>query len=142
MDLDISYRHSTYGIFIESFTQIYPLMIHFFFSGHCGYFETKDLEDILTTMNLNLSRAQIKKLLTKVTSGKDLQVNYRQFTDKSEDEELLSYLESDDETLGQGFRAYLNSSRRKTSNGSSKTVSVASEGICNYRGTYVACAIF
>ena len=86
-------------------------------------------------MNLNLSRAQIKKLLTKVTSGKDLQVNYRQFTDKSEDEELLNYLESDDETLGQGFRAYLNSSRRKTSNGTSKTVSVVeSEGICNYRG--------
>merc|ERR1711974_254803 len=71
------------------------LACSYFDLGHCGYFETKDLEDILTTMNLNLSRAQIKKLLTKVTSGKDLQVNYRQFTDKSEDEELLSYLESD-----------------------------------------------
>ena len=66
------------------------LACSYFDLGHCGYFETKDLEDILTTMNLNLSRAQIKKLLTKVTSGKDQQVNYRQFTDKSEDEELVS----------------------------------------------------
>merc|ERR1712004_38498 len=57
------------------------LACSYFDLGHCGYFETKDLEDILTTINLNLSRAQIKKLVSKVTSGKDQQVNYRQFTD-------------------------------------------------------------
>ena len=61
------------------------LACSYFDLGHCGYFETKDLEDILTTINLNLSRAQIKKLVSKVTSGKDQQVNYRQFTDKPED---------------------------------------------------------
>ena len=38
----------------------------YFDLGHCGYFETKDLEDMLFTMNLNLSRAQIKKLVSKV----------------------------------------------------------------------------
>ena len=38
------------------------LSCSYFDLGHCGYFETKDLEDILTCMNLNLSRAQIKKL--------------------------------------------------------------------------------
>ena len=47
------------------------LACSYFDLGHCGYFETKDLEDILTTMNLSLSRAQIKKLVTKVTNGKD-----------------------------------------------------------------------
>ena len=39
----------------------------YFDLGHCGYFETKDLEDMLFTMNLNLSRAQIKKLVSKVS---------------------------------------------------------------------------
>jgi len=38
----------------------------FFDLGHSGYFEMKDLEDILTTLDLNLSRAQIKKLVNKV----------------------------------------------------------------------------
>merc|ERR1712158_75292 len=83
------------------------LACSYFDLGHCGYFETKDLEDILTTMNLNLSRAQIKKLVTKVTSGKDQQVNYRQFTDKPEDYELVNASEIDDEDLGKGFKAFL-----------------------------------
>ena len=112
------------------------LACSYFDLGHCGYFETKDLEDILTTMNLNLSRAQIKKLLTKVTSGKDQQVNYRQFTDKSEDEELVCYIETDDDHLGQGFRAYLSKPKtsKSLSSSSSSTNSSLSEGICNYRG--------
>lgn len=105
----------------------------YFDLGHCGYFETKDLEDILTTMNLNLSRAQIKKLLTKVTTGKDQQVNYRQFTDKAEDEDLVSYLETDDETLGQGFKGYLSSNE----SGASSGVTQISDGICNFRGSVI-----
>ena len=158
------------------------LACSYFDLGHCGYFETKDLEDILTTMNLNLSRAQIKKLLTKVTSGKDQQVNYRQFTDKSEDEELVSsyffsiifktireieflpimkiqfhlyvvfdftkknhfslfqvcYIETDDDHLGQGFRAYLSKPKSSKSVSSSSTNSSSSEGICNYRGKSIS----
>merc|ERR1711899_38762 len=113
------------------------LACSYFDLGHCGYFETKDLEDILTTMNLNLSRAQIKKLLTKVTSGKDQQVNYRQFTDKSEDEELVCYIETDDDHLGQGFRAYLSKPKSSKSVSSSSTNSSSSEGICNYRGSVI-----
>merc|ERR1712156_434523 len=112
------------------------LACSYFDLGHCGYFETKDLEDILTTINLNLSRAQIKKLLTKVTSGKDQQVNYRQFTDKSEDEELVCYIETDDDHLGQGFRAYL-SKPKSSKSASSSTNSSSSEGICNYRGSVI-----
>merc|ERR1719266_1991241 len=96
------------------------LACSYFDLGHCGYFETKDLEDILTTINLNLSRAQIKKLVKEVTSGKDQQVNYRQFTDKPEDPKLAEtevaskiQLEpeevdfSQEEILGQGFKAFV-----------------------------------
>ena len=42
------------------------LACSYFDLGHSGYFETKDLEDIISTVNLNLSRAQIKKLVSKV----------------------------------------------------------------------------
>merc|ERR1719266_1510628 len=96
------------------------LACSYFDLGHCGYFETKDLEDILTTINLNLSRAQTKKLVKEVTSGKDQQVNYRQFTDKPEDPKLAEtevtskiQLEpeevdfSQEEILGQGFKAFV-----------------------------------
>ena len=50
----------------------------YFDLNHSGYFETKDLEDILFSMNLDLSRAQIKKLVNKVVSSKD-QVTSRPF---------------------------------------------------------------
>ena len=110
------------------------LACSYFDLGHCGYFETKDLEDILTTMNLNLSRAQIKKLVTKVTTGKDQQVNYRQFTDKPEDEELI-IAEIDDENLGKGFKAYLPSAGQDMNRQVSDPTSSA-EGICNYRGNF------
>ena len=109
------------------------LACSYFDLGHCGYFETKDLEDILTTMNLNLSRAQIKKLVTKVTTGKDQQVNYRQFTDRPEDEELVN-AEIDDEDLGKGFKAFLPTAGQ-TSQQSNATTHLA-EGMCSYRGIF------
>ncbi len=42
------------------------LACSYFDLSHSGYFETKDLEDIISTASLNLSRAQIKKLVSKV----------------------------------------------------------------------------
>lgn len=109
------------------------LACSYFDLGHCGYFETKDLEDILTTMNFNLSRAQIKKLVTKVTTGKDQQVNYRQFTDCLEDEEPVN-AEADDEVLGQGFRAFLPGSKTTTNGDNALASSQTTDGICSYRG--------
>merc|ERR1712029_994922 len=100
----------------------------------CSYFETKDLEDILTTMNLSLSRAQIKKLVTKVTNGKDQQVNYRQFTDKPEDEELVNASEIDGEDLGKGFKAFLPKAEVQLSSDVSTHLA---EGMCSYRGSVV-----
>ena len=120
----------------------------YFDLGHCGYFETKDLEDILTTINLNLSRAQIKKLVSKVTSGKDQQVNYRQFTDKPEDptEDLNKIKQEEDadfsrheETLGQGFKAFV--PKPKQDQGSTVNSSSIADGICNYRGTPIMISI-
>lgn len=111
------------------------LACSYFDLGHCGYFETKDLEDILTTINLNLSRAQIKKLVTKVTAGnKDQQVNYRQFTDKPENAELkaLENSEDNEEVLGLGFKAFL--PKKEVASSSSNQVGSLSDGICSYRG--------
>ena len=123
------------------------LACSYFDLGHCGYFETKDLEDILTTINLNLSRAQIKKLVKEVTSGKDQQVNYRQFTDKPEDPKLAEtevtskiQLEpeevdfSQEEILGQGFKAFVPKPKRDQVNSSVNSSSIAADGICSYRG--------
>ena len=121
------------------------LACSYFDLGHCGYFETKDLEDILTTINLNLSRAQIKKLVKEVTSGKDQQVNYRQFTDKPEDPklaetEVTSKIEpeevdlSKEETLGQGFKAFVPKPKRDHQESSVNSSSIATDGICSYRG--------
>ena len=125
------------------------LACSYFDLGHCGYFETKDLEDILTTINLNLSRAQIKKLVKEVTSGKDQQVNYRQFTDKPEDPKLAEtevtnkiQLEpeevdfSQEEILGQGFKAFVPKPKRDQVNSSVNSSSIAADGICSYRGNY------
>ena len=125
------------------------LACSYFDLGHCGYFETKDLEDILTTINLNLSRAQIKKLVKEVTSGKDQQVNYRQFTDKPEDPKLAEtevtskiQLETEEvdvdlnkeETLGQGFKAFVPKPKRDQQESSVNSSSIAADGICSYRG--------
>ena len=99
----------------------------------------------MTTINLNLSRAQIKKLVKEVTSGKDQQVNYRQFTDKPEDSklaetEVASKIEpeevdfSQEEILGQGFKAFVPKPKRDQVNSSVNSSSIAADGICSYRG--------
>jgi hypothetical protein len=43
----------------------------YFDLGHCGYFENKDVEDIILFAVVNLSRAQVKKLVANVVSEKD-----------------------------------------------------------------------
>ena len=40
----------------------------YFDLSHCGYIETKDLEDILVPLQLDLSRAEIKKLAAKLAT--------------------------------------------------------------------------
>ena len=97
------------------------------------------MEDILTTINLNLSRAQIKKLVSKVTSGKDQQVNYRQFTDGDAGltEKIKSKIEEEedpnqDKTLGQGFKAFVPAPKQDQA--SAVNSFSTADGICSYRG--------
>ena len=83
----------------------------FFDQSHCGYLENKDIEDILLTLELDLSRAEIKKISNKLAS-KD-QVNYRHLVDGELDansDEATTEEETDHQslvTLAKGFRQYL-----------------------------------
>ncbi|XP_066047951.1 cell division cycle and apoptosis regulator protein 1 isoform X2 [Chamaea fasciata] len=64
----------------------------YFDQSHCGYLLEKDMEEILYTLGLHLSRAQVKKLLNKVVLRESC--FYRRLTDTSKDEE--NHEESDE----------------------------------------------
>merc|ERR1712223_904410 len=92
------------------------LACSYFDLNHSGYIETKDTEDILLALNLNLSRAQAKKVVSRVLY-KD-QLNYRHFTDRPEDEDPKAIeikSSQEEEQLGQGFKAFLPTSLEKSS---------------------------
>ena len=48
----------------------------YFDLSHCGYIETKDLEDILVPLQLDLSRAEIKKLAAKLATKDQVDINH------------------------------------------------------------------
>ena len=48
----------------------------YFDLSHCGYIETKDLEDILVPLQLDLSRAEIKKLAAKLATKDQVDIQY------------------------------------------------------------------
>jgi len=81
----------------------------YFDLSHCGYIETKDLEDILVPLQLDLSRAEIKKLAAKLAT-KD-QFNYRLLTDGEKDAEETSNASNPDHqdlaSLARGFKRFL-----------------------------------
>lgn len=52
----------------------------YFDTTHIGYLYDKDLEDLLLTLGLSLSRSQVKKLVQKVLAREKF--NYRELTDK------------------------------------------------------------
>jgi len=109
----------------------------YFDLNHSGYIETKDAEDILLALNLNLSRAQVKKLVSKVQQ-KD-QFNYRHFTDRPEDEdpkpvEIKS--SEEEEKIGKGFKAFLPSNDKKSSETKNST-SATQDGFCTHNGVVV-----
>ena len=56
---------------MKSKQYIYFDIVRYFDLAHGGYFENKDLEDILLFSVVNLSRAQVKRLVAKVNSEKD-----------------------------------------------------------------------
>lgn len=73
----------------KMFTKDRNLLLSFIYfdQTHCGYIFEKDIEDLLYTLGLSLSRAQVRKLVGKVISRDSL--HYRKLTDKPKDEDFI-----------------------------------------------------
>ncbi|KAG8000122.1 Cell division cycle and apoptosis regulator protein 1 [Nibea albiflora] len=69
----------------------------YFDQSHCGYLLERDLEEILYTLGLHLSRAQIKKLLNKPVVRESCY--YRKLTDRGKDEPAPTFNEAQIENL-------------------------------------------
>lgn len=69
----------------------------YFDQSHCGYLLERDLEEILYTLGLHLSRAQIKKLLNKPVVRESC--HYRKLTDRGKDEPVPSFTDAQIENL-------------------------------------------
>ncbi|KAJ4444202.1 hypothetical protein ANN_05992, partial [Periplaneta americana] len=67
---------------VKLYTEDPHLLLAFvyFDQSHCGYIFDKDIEELLYTLGLNLSRAQVRKLVQKVVTRDSL--HYRKLTDK------------------------------------------------------------
>lgn len=70
---------------VKMYTKEKHLLLSFIYfdQTHCGYIFDKDIEDLLYTLGLNLSRAQVRKLVGKVVTRDSL--HYRKLTDKPKD---------------------------------------------------------
>lgn len=73
----------------KMFTKDRHLLLSFvyFDQTHCGYIFEKDIEDLLHTLGLCLSRAQVRKLVGKVITRDSL--HYRKLTDQPKDEDFI-----------------------------------------------------
>uniref|UniRef100_UPI00358FABF8 cell division cycle and apoptosis regulator protein 1 isoform X2 n=1 Tax=Myxine glutinosa TaxID=7769 RepID=UPI00358FABF8 len=76
------------------------LAFTYFDQSHWDYLQEKDLEELVYTLGLHLSRAQIKKLLSKVLS-QDL-CHYRRLTDAKQSEDAQLEATVTDEVLAKG----------------------------------------
>lgn len=74
---------------VKMFTKDRHLLLSFvyFDQTHCGYIFDKDIEDLLYTLGLSLSRAQVRKLVGKVVTRDSL--HYRKLTDKPKEHDLI-----------------------------------------------------
>lgn len=74
---------------VKMYTKDRHLLLSFvyFDQTHCGYIFEKDIEDLLHTLGLRLSRAQVRKLVNKVITRDSL--HYRKLTDHPKDEEFI-----------------------------------------------------
>lgn len=74
---------------VKLYTKDRHLLLSFvyFDQTHCGYIFDKDIEDLLYTLGLHLSRAQVRKLVSKVVTRDSL--HYRKLTDKPRDDDFI-----------------------------------------------------
>ncbi|XP_025837375.1 cell division cycle and apoptosis regulator protein 1 [Agrilus planipennis] len=96
---------------LKMFTKDRNLLLSFtyFDQTHCGYIFEKDMEDLLFTLGLNLSRAQVRKLVGKVVSRDSL--HYRKLTDKPKEDDFIVIDDSEKECyaheLARGNKKFL-----------------------------------
>ncbi|XP_058799301.1 cell division cycle and apoptosis regulator protein 1-like isoform X2 [Phymastichus coffea] len=69
----------------------------YFDQTHCGYIFDKDIEELIYTLGLNLSRAQVRKLVQKVVTRDSL--HYRKLTDRLKDEDSKDSKKEDSEKI-------------------------------------------
>ncbi|XP_067858754.1 cell division cycle and apoptosis regulator protein 1 isoform X1 [Heptranchias perlo] len=83
----------------QLFTHNKDLLLAFvyFDQSYCGYLIEKDLEEIIYTLGLHLSRAQVKKLISKVVLRDSCL--YRKLTDDSKDEVKVAECEVESDNL-------------------------------------------
>lgn len=118
------------------------LACSYFDLSHCGYFESKDVEDILLTLPLDLSRAEIKKMASKLVVGKD-QVNYRQLTDFPQEEDTNEKDQEMEESglsakeLAPGFRQFVPGDDKDGEDKGDAVVAGGEEGVVAFRGSVV-----
>lgn len=67
----------------------------YFDQTHCGYIFDKDLEELLYTLGLHLSRAQVRKLVQKTVTRDSL--HYRKLTDKVKEDDMKDERKDDKE---------------------------------------------
>ncbi|KAK2576941.1 hypothetical protein KPH14_005557 [Odynerus spinipes] len=65
----------------------------YFDQTHCGYIFDKDIEELIYTLGLNLSRAQVRKLVQKVVTRDSL--HYRKLTDRAKDDSVKDEKDTD-----------------------------------------------
>ncbi|XP_078064418.1 cell division cycle and apoptosis regulator protein 1-like, partial [Mustelus asterias] len=83
----------------QLFTHNKDLLLAFvyFDQSYCGFLLEKDLEEIIYTLGLHLSRAQVKKLISKVVLRDSCL--YRKLTDGSKDEVKVTESETESDHL-------------------------------------------
>ena len=67
----------------------------YFDQTHCGYIFDKDIEELIYTLGLNLSRAQVRKLVQKVVTRDSL--HYRKLTDRLKEDDGKDSKKDDNE---------------------------------------------
>ncbi|KAL0109583.1 hypothetical protein PUN28_014558 [Cardiocondyla obscurior] len=75
----------------------------YFDQTHCGYIFDKDIEELIYTLGLNLSRAQVRKLVQKVVTRDSL--HYRKLTDKSKEDDLKDEKKDDKEDKSESAKS-------------------------------------
>ncbi|XP_017775351.1 PREDICTED: cell division cycle and apoptosis regulator protein 1-like [Nicrophorus vespilloides] len=130
---------------VKMFTKDKHLLLSFIYfdQTHCGYIFEKDIEDLLYTLGLNLSRAQVRKLVGKVITRDSL--HYRKLTDKPKDEGFIviddTDRESNIEELAVGNKMLLpifnDGPRNKKLKLDSSEACTLDEGLVMFRGALV-----